>query len=356
MPAIIGMSVWQGLPANTIIFLAGLQAIPSVYYDAASVDGGGRWARLRHVTLPLLTPSIFFTGVLSLIGSAQVFDQVFVLANPGKPTNATITIVYFIYEAGFRNFKMGYASAASWILFLIVAVLTFIYFRSQRRWVPLPVSALRACEGGAVRASGRVSVRRARFVIRRVGLYAALIGGGLLMMIPFFWMALTSLKTRAEVFASPPLSLPSGAHWENYVTMWTAFGDVTFGTFFLNSVKLATLNMVGQVIACSLAAYAFAVIGFRGRGVIFGVLLATMISPFTWFWSRTSSCGGTCPTRSARWQLLGTHVPLLVGPSSVGHSGSSCCGSSSSRSRRTSPTPPGSTAPPWRIFRRSSCR
>jgi multiple sugar transport system permease protein len=135
MPSIIGMSVWQGLPANTIIFLAGLQAIPLAYYDAASVDGGGRWARFRYVTLPLLTPSLFFTGLLSLIGSIQVFDQVFVLSNPGKPTSATITIVFFIYEAGFRNFKMGYASAASWILFLVVAVLTFIYFRSQRRWV-----------------------------------------------------------------------------------------------------------------------------------------------------------------------------------------------------------------------------
>jgi multiple sugar transport system permease protein len=135
MPSIIGMSIWQGLPANTIIFLAGLQAIPLVYYDAASVDGAGRWARLRYVTLPLLTPSLFFTGLLSLIGSIQVFDQVFVLANPGKPTSATITIIYFIYEAGFRQFKMGYASAASWLLFLVVAVLTFIYFRSQRRWV-----------------------------------------------------------------------------------------------------------------------------------------------------------------------------------------------------------------------------
>jgi multiple sugar transport system permease protein len=135
MPAIIGMSIWQGLPANTIIFLAGLQAIPLVYYDAASVDGAGRWARFRHVTLPLLTPSLFFTGLLSLIGAVQVFDQVFVLNNPGKPTSATITIVYFIYEAGFRQFKMGYASAASWLLFLVVAVLTFIYFRSQRRWV-----------------------------------------------------------------------------------------------------------------------------------------------------------------------------------------------------------------------------
>lgn len=135
MPSIIAMSIWQGLPANTIIFLAGLQAIPGEYYDAASVDGAGRGARFRHVTLPLLTPSLFFTGILSLIGSFQVFDQVFVLSRPGKPTDATITLVYFIYENGFRNFKMGYASAASWILFLIVAVLTAVYFRSQRRWV-----------------------------------------------------------------------------------------------------------------------------------------------------------------------------------------------------------------------------
>lgn len=135
MPSIIAMSIWQGLPANVIIFLAGLQAIPGEYYDAASVDGAGRWARFRSVTLPLLTPSIFFTGILALIGAFQVFDQVYVMANPGKPSEATITLVYFIYENGFRNFKMGYASAASWVLFMIVAVFTLIYFRTQDRWV-----------------------------------------------------------------------------------------------------------------------------------------------------------------------------------------------------------------------------
>jgi multiple sugar transport system permease protein len=129
------MSIWQGLPANVIIFLAGLQAIPSEYYDAASVDGAGRRARFRSVTLPLLTPSIFFTGILALIGAFQVFDQVYVMANPGKPSEATITLVYFIYENGFSNFKMGYAGAASWVLFLIVAVFTLVYFRTQDRWV-----------------------------------------------------------------------------------------------------------------------------------------------------------------------------------------------------------------------------
>ena len=176
------------------------------------------------------------------------------------------------------------------------------------------MSTLRAFEAGLLRASGRVSGRRVRFVIRRFGLYAALIGGGLLMMIPFFWMALTSLKTRAEVFSSPPLSLPSGAHWENYVTMWTAFGDVTFGTFFLNSVKLATLNMVGQVIACSLAAYAFAVIGFRGRSVIFGVLLATLIIPFQVVLVPNFILWRNLPhPTSPSGNFIGTQEPLWVG-------------------------------------------
>jgi multiple sugar transport system permease protein len=134
MPSIVAMSIWQGLGISVIIFLAGLQGIPSDLLDAASVDGAGPWARFRHVTLPLLTPSIFFTGVLSLIAGFQVFDQVFVLAKP-KPTEFTITVVYFIYENGFKFFKMGYASAASWILFLIVALFTAIYFWSQNRWV-----------------------------------------------------------------------------------------------------------------------------------------------------------------------------------------------------------------------------
>ena len=135
IPAIVFMTVWQGVGISTIIFLAGLQAVPEELYDAAEVDGAGRWATLRRVTLPLITPSLFFVGILGLIGAFQVFDQVYVLARPGPPTEATITLVYFIYENGFKFFRMGYASAASWIMFVIVGVLTFIYFRLQRRWV-----------------------------------------------------------------------------------------------------------------------------------------------------------------------------------------------------------------------------
>jgi ABC-type glycerol-3-phosphate transport system permease component len=115
---------------------------------------------------------------------------------------------------------------------------------------------------------------------RRVALYAVLISGGLIMMIPFLWMLLTSLKKRSEVFGAPPLSLPSGPHWENYTNMWFALPDVTFGDFFLNSLKIASLNTIGQLVACSLAAFAFAFLSFRGRGFLFGVLLATLIIPY----------------------------------------------------------------------------
>jgi multiple sugar transport system permease protein len=135
MPSIVVMSIWQGLALNVIIFLAGLQAIPQEYYDAAAVDGAGRWARFRNVTLPMLTPTVFFTGILAFIASFQVFDQVYVLARPGEPTKATITLVYYIYQRGFDQFKMGLAASASWVLFLIVAALTILYFRSQQRWV-----------------------------------------------------------------------------------------------------------------------------------------------------------------------------------------------------------------------------
>ncbi|MFL5776145.1 MAG: carbohydrate ABC transporter permease [Chloroflexota bacterium] len=164
------------------------------------------------------------------------------------------------------------------------------------------------------RAVGRTSARQARFVIRRISLYAVLVVGGLVMMIPFFWMALTSLKTRAEVFSSAPLSLPSGAHWDNYATMWNAFGDVTFGNFFLNSVKLAGLNTIGQVIACSMAAYAFAVISFRGRSIIFGILLATLIIPFQVVLVPNFILYRNLPhpaSESGNW--IGTQEPLWVG-------------------------------------------
>ena len=155
---------------------------------------------------------------------------------------------------------------------------------------------------------------RSRVVAGRVAAYATLIVGGLLMMIPFFWMFLTSLKTRAEVFGAPPLSLPSGPHWDNYQRMWNAFGDVTFGTFFLNSLKIAGLNTIGEVFACSLAAFAFAVIPFRGRGFLFGILMATLIIPFQVVLVPNFILWRTLPNPfSESGNFIGTQEPLWLG-------------------------------------------
>ena len=168
---------------------------------------------------------------------------------------------------------------------------------------------------GPAAATRRPLRVRARRLTRRGLLYAVLIAGGLLMMAPFFWMIVTSLKTRAEVFGSAPLSLPSGAHWENYANMWNAFPQgVTFGTFFLNSLRLALLCTAGQLVTASMAAYAFAMIPFRGRGPLFGVLLATMIIPFQVVLVPNFILWRTLPNPfSESGNFIGTSEPLWVG-------------------------------------------
>lgn len=134
MPALIILSVWQGIGFQMVIFLAGLQAIPAHLYEAAAIDGANAWTRFRHITLPLISPTTFFVVVISIIGSYQVFDQAFILTE-GGPGYATTTLVTYIYTYAFQFFKMGYASAIAWILFLIVLTLTLIQFALQRRWV-----------------------------------------------------------------------------------------------------------------------------------------------------------------------------------------------------------------------------
>lgn len=134
MPALIIMSVWKSFGYNMVIFLAGLQTIPTHLYDAAKVDGATAWQRFLHITLPMLSPTTLFVMVISLIGSFQVFDQALVMTN-GGPGTSTTTLVLYIYKAGFQSYKMGYASAIALVLFVIVAVFTAIQFTLQRRWV-----------------------------------------------------------------------------------------------------------------------------------------------------------------------------------------------------------------------------
>jgi len=127
LPAIVVASVWQGFGFETVVFLAALGGIPRDYYDAARVDGAGRWALFRHVTLPGLRPTILFIYIIGIIGSFQVFDQIFVMTQ-GGPVNATRTMVFDLYDK-FNSLHLGEASAVAYILFVILATLSWIQFR-----------------------------------------------------------------------------------------------------------------------------------------------------------------------------------------------------------------------------------
>ncbi len=135
IPAFVLLSLW-GAGSSMIIFLAGLQGIPDIYYEAAEIDGAGPWAKLRHVTLPVMSPIIFFNLVLGLIGAFQSFTIVYLITSgTGGPENATLFLVLYIYRTAFRNMNMGYAATVSWVLFFILMILSGIVFRYLGRRV-----------------------------------------------------------------------------------------------------------------------------------------------------------------------------------------------------------------------------
>ena len=133
LAAMIIMSLW-GVGGSMIVFLAGLQGIPDIYYEAAEIDGAGRLAKLRHITIPIMSPVIFFNLIMGIIGSFQVFTAGFLITD-GGPQNGTLFLVLYIYRNAFEYLNMGYAAVLSWVLFAIIAIFTFLVFRYYGRQV-----------------------------------------------------------------------------------------------------------------------------------------------------------------------------------------------------------------------------
>jgi multiple sugar transport system permease protein len=134
MPAVIIMSIWKNLGFNMLLFLAGLQGIPEVYYEAARIDGANWWQQFVKITLPLLSPTTLFVTVMSLINSFQVFDQVYIMT-AGGPARSTSVLVHYLYQNAFEYFRMGEASAIAYILFFLVFVITVIQLKRSKSWV-----------------------------------------------------------------------------------------------------------------------------------------------------------------------------------------------------------------------------
>ena len=132
MPAIVTLAVWKNFGYSMIIFVAGLQAIPEEMYEAARIDGAGRWQQFRHVTLPMLAPTFLFVGIVTAVGYLQLFAEPYVMTPDGGPLKSTLSVVMMMYEQGFRWWSLGYAAAIAFVLFVVIGLATVIQFRLQR--------------------------------------------------------------------------------------------------------------------------------------------------------------------------------------------------------------------------------
>jgi multiple sugar transport system permease protein len=133
MPAFIIMSTW-GFGSLMVLYLAGLQGVPRELYEAAEIDGATAWDRLLKVTIPMMSPVIFFTMIMTVIGSFQIFTAAFIMTE-GGPADATLFYILYLYRSAFQWLRIGFASAMAWILFLIILALTLVQLSLSKRWV-----------------------------------------------------------------------------------------------------------------------------------------------------------------------------------------------------------------------------
>jgi len=133
IPSLVLMSIWR-MGGSMVIFIAALQGVPQSLYEAVEIDGGGAWRKLVHVTIPLMTPALFFNFIIGFINSFQLFTRPYIMTE-GGPDNASLSLVYYVFLNGFRYGRMGYASSLAWTLFVVILVLTLLFFRFSRSLV-----------------------------------------------------------------------------------------------------------------------------------------------------------------------------------------------------------------------------
>ncbi|UUZ94731.1 ABC transporter permease subunit [Paenibacillus sp. P25] len=259
--SIVALSVWQ-FGSSMIIFLAGLKQIPQDFYEAAQVDGAGKIKQFFHITLPLLTPVIFFNLVIQLIGSFQAFTQSFIISGgQGGPMDSTLFYTLYLYMKGFTFYEMGYASAMAWVLLVIIGLFTALIFGSSKFWVHYG-------DGGD------------RMALQRQGskllLHIVILGLGLFMLYPILWLVSSSFKPSYLIFTD--LSLwPKEVTLDNYIKGWAGIARVRFSTFFVNSFIVSALCVAGNLVSCSMAAYAFGRLDFSWKKMWFSLMLVTIM-------------------------------------------------------------------------------
>lgn len=300
IPSVVLTTLW-GIGSTVIIFLAGLSGIPRQYYEAIEVDGGGWFRKLSHVTIPMVTPTIFFNTIMTIIGSFQVFNEAYILTQ-GGPNNQSLFYVFYLWRTGFRDAEMGYASALAWILFVIILFFTFIVFRTSKSWVYY--------EGGtgleAVKAFTYRRLRGADPDLRYVHHSVCLADPQL------------ADEFITDIYHAPEW-IPAPFQWGNFHKALTV---LPFDVFFKNTLIIVVTVLVGTVITSSIGAFGFSRIQWKGRDMVFAVLMTSMMLP----------AAVTMIPSFLGWQMMGlydTLYPLIVPAYFGGGSSTSSCSGNS---------------------------
>jgi len=264
IPAFVIMGLQGACGNNMVIFLARLKGIDAQLYEAGALDGAGAWSRFGHITLPQLSPVVFYHLVMGIIGSLQIFTQPMFITTPAR---SGLFYAVYVYRTGWHELRMGYAAALSWVLFAAIALLTLAVFRSAQRWVHYEESDV------LMKTHARVVVARGP---RKWVWYAAVLGGAVVMLVPIVWMVATSLQPSEALLAGAPRWRPVPPQWHNYADAWRA---LPFTRFLLNTLFVCTLAIVGQVLASAMVAWGFARFEFPGRRVLFALLLSMLMIP-----------------------------------------------------------------------------
>ncbi len=291
MSAFVLMAVFTTSGTFMRLFLAALQNLGGDVDEAAMMDGASPWQRFWQITLPQLRPTLFTVLTLGLIGTWQVFDQIYT-GTQGGPAKTTLTPSYLSYTSAFSGQDWGRGAAIAFVLFAIIVVLTILQRIVWRTGLTRSAGAAprrdvsddhhRTCSPGAQRPSHLADARRrrshmpARTAVKSSVLYAMIVALAVVYVVPFLVSVATSFKTDADAAANP-LSLIPGT-WTT-AAFQTLFRQQRFPTWATNSAIVAVFVTVGRVFFASLAGYALARLRFRGRSVVFALLVGVMAVP-----------------------------------------------------------------------------
>lgn len=258
------IGVWSIIGYNMVLFLSGLQEIPKDYYEASNIDGASGIYQFFHITVPLLSPTIFFVTVTRVIGALQVFDLIFMVMDRNNPAlSKTQSLVYLFYQYSFVQNNKGLGSTIVVVLLAIIMIITVFQMKAQKKWVYYLERGRRNMEKKKKAAA--------------ISIHVVLILVSITMLVPFIWMALTAFKTSTEATSVNPFVIfPAVWQTDNFKTV---IDNMNFLQLYINTILLIVGRVAAAVLTATMAAYAFARLNFKGKNFMFSLVLFQMMVP-----------------------------------------------------------------------------